>query len=90
MIFELDFCLFRTGFLQATQAVKTKSKAKFKNQLHELEISKIKCRSRGALCIENKIEAETETETDNSLFLTPQVFSPSAASKIQRIQFWSS
>ena len=24
MIFELDFCLFRTGFLQATQAIKIK------------------------------------------------------------------
>ena len=50
---NLMFCLFQTGFLQATQAVKvnfeidkkSSSIINFENQFHELEILKIKCRS---------------------------------------------
>ena len=47
-----NLALFRTGFLQATQAIKIKfeinirssSKIKFKNKYCELEISKTKCK----------------------------------------------
>jgi hypothetical protein len=54
----LIFCLFQTGFLQTTQAVKIKfeidKKIKFKNQFRELEISKSSAEQQGAVMPEGE------------------------------------